>query len=1066
MGGEPSVVDTLSINQCRGSPVKDPPLVRVNLFGSPRITAPTGDEVVLSDRRRALLAALVCLDRPVERDALVAAVGIGRQTLGSLLSRVADDLGSERQIHRVVGSRSRSIELDRRVVDSDVEEARKLLAGSARDRTTMTRVRDLGLLEAVGDLGLVAAATVSKEIDDRLAQLQVDATRALAWFDLGSTRADTPLLADCALDGGSQPELWLARVDDIASRSGPREAERVLAAADDRLGTIESARGRLKAEPLCRLLIDTADVDWHGGPGEVTIDRQREVARAEDRRRASLIADGLDGGARLVFLHDPSVEPESIRDLVRVLRRRRRGAVGGWTQRGDRALSAMAELLSVVVAAQARSHTGGLSARMITTLLAVRRAEAPEPEADIRWFSQEISELLTSWSRSDRPLLVVGRADAVQVDLDRVLANLLRLDSRLALVVIHAEPEEERPEGLLEEFSQVRLQFSAMPAKPGQPPGDKTARGPYQLTGSGLSGAVVKRSLAVVSFSADDAGHIVEPLAEHLLDVVDSTVSVGDLRAASPERWQTDDPTRMTTPPDVLMDEASVSLGDRVWIGTEAINWLMRSSPLSHDEYRSLRRLAALVGKPNLPAGFAATLRLAATFEAGQGSFQQAVSMLDLAADIAPNDADQAITLTQRGDHRRQAGDWDQALADYRLALDRLPADSLTRRAELGLRMAQLTWDPAVGREVDKILRTVLAGLPPAAAVLRARINLCLAGGSYQDGSAGTDRVEADGIERSLGIVRDSFDPEARAWGLVHARKALLGVASATRSVQLAEEIISEAGNDVAILAHGYQATFVDRVRTGEWSLAADAVTRIEELARTPVSVEQQFSALVVQTCWDLAGGRFASAAERLPAELAFRAQLGGSTFDQVTLAHSIWLARERGDRAELNALATAAAELADADPKGAIWMAGAALLALDVGRVDDAVKRTLHFGRRVGGFDQVAQGAHRLPVLGITAKVAATAAALGRPTLGPADLEAIIDGLTETDVEVILIGWPTVLLGPVSRYLGMALAGAGRIGEARRAIARSGELDGQLPSMHRETIAAGHLVDQIARRR
>ena len=508
--------------------------------------------------------------------------------------------------------------------------------------------------------------------------------------------------------------------------------------------------------------------------------------------------------------------------------------------------------------------------------------------------------------------------------------------------------------------------------------------------------------------------------------------------------------------------------GDRRWLAGEALRWLSAGRLRTRPDVAVARRLIDAIPSSARVGGLTAALQSPAALATSHGDLGLAIDLLDLAVDTARG-PEQVAVLSQRGDCHRDRGRWDLALADYLVAVELASSDGDTDPrtvADLAIRAARLTWDPDIGQRVDGILTATIEALPPGERVWRARLRLCLAGGSFQDGVAAGGRLRPGDVEEALAVASSAFDPTAPGLG-ADPRPQGPARHRPGRAVEPLGRRDRRRGRARRRPA-GPRPPGPVRGRPPAWRLGGGGAGPPPDRPAGPgprCPVEQRFSAVVARTCWDLANGRLPEAERGLARELAFRDELGGSTFDQITLAHTIWLARARGDEAELSALADAAAAFADAHPGGEIWTAGAALLAADVGRHTVAAERAVGFARRAGGFDRLRPGAHRLGLLGIAALVAAGAAAhCSSSPFTDHDLRAIAEALSGTDCRVVLIGWPTVVLGPVDRFRALALVALGDHRAAVDALRAAAEVEAGARGLAAEASRAATLVDAIGR--
>jgi tetratricopeptide (TPR) repeat protein len=484
-----------------------------------------------------------------------------------------------------------------------------------------------------------------------------------------------------------------------------------------------------------------------------------------------------------------------------------------------------------------------------------------------------------------------------------------------------------------------------------------------------------------------------------------------------------------------VLDEPDGDVADR----TSPIEMLLRRS-----------HHASRADDHSLSVDVRAALRRAAGTASDRAETSTELRLLDAALETGPGVPERVSLLLTRGDAMRRHGPWRAAVDDYRLA-DRLAQQigNPALRAEVGLHLARITWEADLGAETDELLRSVRPALDTTDPALAARVDLCLAGGTYQDGLAGTRRVEPDTIDAALAQAPMMVDPSARAWARIHGRKALLGVLDPAGSLTMAEQIVTDAGNDAATLAHGHQARLVDLLRLDRRTEAAAALRLLRRLPI--VSSEQAFSLEATIACLDLAMGRYDGAVHAMEQEQAYRDRLAGDTFDQVTLAHLVWLAIVRCDPAELAALAEAARSTRDAGGRRrTIWIVGGALLDL---ASDDLTSAAAAIDELAGveGLTSLADGPHRLPSVAIAAQVAA--ACRHTEPLDGRLIETALDALDAGPDEGVLVGWPALFLGPTDRFRACAALALGDLDRARAAIGRALQADRLWPAQYASSL-------------
>lgn len=671
--------------------------------------------------------------------------------------------------------------------------------------------------------------------------------------------------------------------------------------------------------------------------------------------------------------------------------------------------------------------------------------------------------------RSGRIVADSEQAEIVEAPTERLEpeeATARRVCSDLGIVVLH-------PLGAATVAALAAHLATGRPAAPSAPQSQPGTGAGAAAADHGVRSAAIERALRLAGGDEEGQEHTRrQALAVAAVACSDSTTIDVDLAAALWSEIHAHDghplgellaPMPAVVVGGAFVDEATVQVcrslvaaSELAWLHRRAFAMLDRSVADMAEHAARIELLlrlshhAARAGDHSLSVDVRAALRRAAGAASDRAETSNELRLLDAALETGPGVPERLSLLLTRGDAMRRHGPWRSAVDDYRRA-DRLAqqiGDPVTR-AEVGLHLARITWEADLGTETDELLRSVRPALDTTDPALAARVDLCLAGGTYQDGLAGTRRVEPDAINAALDQAPTMVDPSARAWARIHGRKALLGVIDPAGSLTMAEQIVADAGNDAATLAHGHQARFVDLLRLDRRTEAAAA---LRLLRRLPImSSEQAFSLEATIACFDLALGRYDSAAHAMEQEQAFRDRLAGDTFDQVTLAHLVWLAVVRRDPTELAALAEAARSTRDAGGRRrTIWIVGGALLDL---ASEDHTSASLAIEELGGdeGLRSLAEGPHRFPSLAIAAQVAA-ACRHSEPLDGHL-IETALDALDSGPDAGALVGWPTLFLGPTDRFRACAALALGDLDRARAAIGRALEADRLWPAQYASSL-------------
>ena len=132
------------------------------------------------------------------------------------------------------------------------------------------------------------------------------------------------------------------------------------------------------------------------------------------------------------------------------------------------------------------------------------------------------------------------------------------------------------------------------------------------------------------------------------------------------------------------------------------------------------------------------------------------------------------------------------------------------------------------------------------------------------------------------------------------------------------------------------------------------------------------------------------------------------------------------------------------------IWIVGAALLDL---ASDDHTSAAVAIDELGGdeGLHSLADGPHRFPSMAIAAQVAA-ACRHSEPLDGRL-IETALDALDAGPDRGVLVGWPTLFLGPTDRFRACAALALGDLDRARAAIGRALHADRWWPAQYASSL-------------
>ncbi len=418
--------------------------------------------------------------------------------------------------------------------------------------------------------------------------------------------------------------------------------------------------------------------------------------------------------------------------------------------------------------------------------------------------------------------------------------------------------------------------------------------------------------------------------------------------------------------------------------------------------------------------------------------------------------ASRADFLTQRADTSARIGLWESASRDYLEAVTAaVGSGDDVFAAQLCLRLARITWDPDLGTTVDELIREAIDRT--ADATLSAQLRICLAGGTYRSGAESTQVADQQELFDDLRQVEVGASPTDQAWAAMAVRDALAGTITPSEAIVLTDKVRSLGLVDPLITAQNGRAHFSDLLRLDQRARAGGVLRRMVGDEAEPVAAVNGFGTSAATTCWNLALGRLRAVEQGLTHALEFRGRLSAATLDQVVLGQSYWLSRELNNAANTDAHLGGALVLADQDASTPLWRVAAALLATDLGRLDQAATLLEHCAE---AFDLTNPliGSHRVGILSFTAEVLAMISAGGHDVDGVVAAE-IGNQLALDPSPGVLLGWPTVFVGSKRRFMGFAAFAADNAVAAREHMAAAIHADRHMPPLHARSLDGLALV-------
>ncbi|MEU8931291.1 helix-turn-helix transcriptional regulator [Streptomyces sp. NPDC048409] len=418
----------------------------------------------------------------------------------------------------------------------------------------------------------------------------------------------------------------------------------------------------------------------------------------------------------------------------------------------------------------------------------------------------------------------------------------------------------------------------------------------------------------------------------------------------------------------------------------------------------------------------------------------------------------------RRGDTRHLLGEMYEAGRHYQAAYEAAGGDALAR-AHAVVRSARRWSDPGqVDRDLLFRIDACLAGLAdradPPAVELRLQLTahrakkLAMAIG-YDTAMTGAEpRTGARLARLTLAELRETVrrDPgligdEAHCEILTETRWALYDFAPARELLALSSELrdLAVRSRSAYFQGEALVALAIDQLRTGRVPAAEATVSVHREYAARHRSRLAHWQQRTLDALLSLWRGEFAAAARWIlgeAGEVAAAMEAGLSmpadALGQTVLGQEFWLRHEQGRLAEL----FASPRMAGVQQRGyfPVWRAGLALALCETGRYEQAVDQVRAFAADTDGFTRLPPSGWSVPTAAILALVCAE---LAERTETPADLTAYVPPLRALldahGDDLVLAGWPTVLLGPAARFSALLALVAGEpetaLGHLGRAV-------------------------------
>ena len=455
---------------------------------------------------------------------------------------------------------------------------------------------------------------------------------------------------------------------------------------------------------------------------------------------------------------------------------------------------------------------------------------------------------------------------------------------------------------------------------------------------------------------------------------------------------------------------------------------------------------------------FARTCLDAARAERARGSTSAAIGWAKTGLRRRCDRQTRFYLLLALGDAQHESGDMSGAGNQYLEAYEQA-AGRPRRQAAAVIHMARRWSDPGqADDDLLYLLRTSLDALAgdarPEARNQRLQLTAHLAHKSTMAvpaGPAGTPGPAPAGpalARRALDGLTPDVPPSVACEVLNECRWGLYDHAPPAETLAISERFreVSLHTRSAYFRSEALIALAIDQLRTGPVSRAEDTIAKHRRyIAHSPRPLGSWLQG-ALDTLLDLWHGRFDSAEQRLFGESLLAVQeavasraLPADTLQQTWQGQAYWLMRERGRMADVVASPMAA----DIEEHGyfPIWRAAWILACCDTGRTAEASDRISALLADTGDLRTLPPHGWAVPMLALLAEACAVLAACGATDAMPRALvPRLADLLAGHADELALAGWPTVLVGPVSRFRGLLAYAAG---DRAAAI---GQFDNALP--------------------
>jgi len=437
-------------------------------------------------------------------------------------------------------------------------------------------------------------------------------------------------------------------------------------------------------------------------------------------------------------------------------------------------------------------------------------------------------------------------------------------------------------------------------------------------------------------------------------------------------------------------------------------------------------------------------------------AFSSAAELYEMAADHASGD-ERIDLLIRQSDALRFQGRWDKARAALRRAVSLARTlDVPGREAVALIHLERLTFSYGLDeKDLTQQIRDVLKRLPRDEMVLRAQAQAALAmrlgitAGRYDNERADLARAALD----QLPAVTDRL---ARADIIIGVRAALQDSEPPQRLLDFDRQAL-----DLAIDLHsGYHleealgARIIDVLRSGKLIGLPAAIRAHRDFAQKSVAPLAAYSQAIIDAMLALARGDFDAAHAHTDEAGAFSAAWGGSMVGETLMAQTGWRLYETGQVTDLAEMLQVLPQQDVSSVTEPLWTLAAGIINAETGSPEPAIRTLRDVCAETRDLADLPRSAGRIGIL------AAAAIVLGHPAVGdilPPDeasrlASSIVSLLAAHPDQVVVAGWPAVLLGSKHRYIGLAHLAAGQMSKAAKHLTRASHENNEFPVLDTRT--------------